>query len=224
MFQALEDFHRACRNQLIELTIGAGESLIQWLLLPRLGQLVKRRTKLNIKLQNLRTKDILNGLDDGRLDFGVIGESSTNSKLETILLGKMDYALFVPLQLMPANPPESKSPLFLLDNLPLAVLDGSPSILEAIESTASRHKLTLNIRLQLSSYPQLVQAVQSLQVASVMPTMAAKSLPKDAYQLVRLPFLDRLSRKIFLAWNRDVAKVRQTKASFAPVLGECFKH
>src|SRR5205814_8625566 len=37
MLSAVDEFRLTCSGQPIELTIGAGESLIQWLLLPRLS-------------------------------------------------------------------------------------------------------------------------------------------------------------------------------------------
>src|SRR5208282_4070706 len=57
----------------------------------------------------------------------------------------------------------------ILGELPLAMLDGSARIRQAIEQEAQRVGVKLNVRLRFSSHPQLAQAVQNLHVAAVMP-------------------------------------------------------
>jgi len=222
-FGALEEFRQHCADQPVELTIGAGESLIQWLLLPRMSKFASNHPRVNVTLQNLRTDEILDGLLDGSLDFGVVGRLKTNPALSSAALGKEDFGLFLPPGWRKGNPSQPPTASEILSEVPLATLHGSPTIREALEQEGRKHRLKLNIRMRFSSYPQLAQAVQSLKVAAVMPTLAACCFPAGNMEMVRLPFLDKLSRRLSLAWNRKQADVRPAVAKYSGILAEMFR-
>jgi len=214
-FGALEEFRENCAREPVELIIGAGESLIQWLLLPHFAHFTTEQPRLNVTLQNLRTEEILKHLADGSLDLGVVSRLDSNRALASVPLGRLDYGLFLPAG-WPGVTKRCKVPSEILNGLPLATLDGSSGLRRALEQEAEKHRLKLEIRLRFSSYPQLAQAVQSLKVAALMPTLAAQSLPAGSFQLIRLPFLDTLSRQLSLVWNKKLAEVR-------PAIGLCAK-
>ena len=56
----------------MDLVVGAGESVIQWLLLPRLPGLAQAHPRLTVTFQNLKMEDILRQVLDGGIDFGVV--------------------------------------------------------------------------------------------------------------------------------------------------------
>src|SRR5205085_5507625 len=87
---ALEEFRLTCAGLPVELTIGAGESLIQWLLLPRLSGLSAAHPRLMVTFQNLKTDEILDGLVDGGLDFGVVSRCEPHRALASTPLGSLD--------------------------------------------------------------------------------------------------------------------------------------
>jgi DNA-binding transcriptional LysR family regulator len=70
--RAMEELRLSCAGQPVELIIGAGESLIPWLLLPRLTGLAAAQPRLTVTFQNLKTDDITRRLLDGGVDFGVV--------------------------------------------------------------------------------------------------------------------------------------------------------
>lgn len=212
---------RQCASRPVELTVGTGESLIQWMLLPRLSSLMTRHPEISLGFQNLTSDEILDQLSDGTLDFGVVTHPVQDKRLESVHLGQLDYALFVPSGIV-ANKGKA-SGLGLLQVTPLARLIGGNTVRQALEELAEAHRFKLNDRLHLSSYPQLVAAVKYLKLGAVMPTLAAASLPAGQIQMVRMPVLDRLSRRISLVWNRKICEVRPSIASCAQILAKCFR-
>ncbi len=219
---ALEEFRLTCAGQPVELTIGAGESLIQWLLLPRLSGLAVAHPKLTVTFQNLKTDAILIGLVDGGLDFGVVSRFESHRALASALLGKLDFCLFAPAKLLPANE-RLKLRSDILGQLPLAMLEGSAGIRQAVEQEAQRAGFKLNVRLRFSSYPQLAQAVSNLEVAAIMPRLAESSFGTTIVRVVSLPFLSALSRQVCLVWNRKVAEVRPAIAKYSRLLPPMFR-
>jgi len=220
-FGSLQEFRHQCASRPIELNVGAGESLIQWMLLPRLSSLLARQPEIALSFQNLRSEDIFEQLSDGTLDFGVVTHPVQDKRLESVLLGRLEYALFVPSGMRADKGKNSE--LGLLQNIPLALLIGGNAVRQALEKLAQDQEFKLNVRLRLSSYPQLVAAVQYLKVAAVMPTLAAASLPAGQIQMVRLPLLDGLSRRISLVWNRKFCEVRPSIAPCAKLIAKCFR-
>ena len=221
-FGALEEFRQTCASEPVELVIGAGESLIQWLLLPRLAGLAEECPPLAVTFQNLKTDEIMRQLLDGGVDLGVVSHYQPGRSLAAAPLGKLDFCLFAPAALLPANP-KLKVKSDILGHLPLAMLEGSPGIRQAVEQEAQRAGIKLKVRLRFSSYPQLAQAVQNLGVAAIMPKLAAVSLKGTDVRVLPLPFLEALSRQVSLVWNRKAAEVRPAIAKYARLLPAVFR-
>ena len=219
---ALDEFRLTCAGQPLELKVGAGESLIQWLLLPRLSGLSAAYPRLTVTFQNLKTDEILKQLVDGLLDFGVVSRFAGHRMLVSAPLGKLEFRLFAPAQLLPTNE-RLKLSSEILGHLPLAVLDGSAGIRQAIEEEAQRVGAKMNVRLRFSSYPQLAQAVSSLEVAAILPRLAESAFEGKAVRAVSLPFLSQLSRQVCLVWNRRVAEIRPAIAKYSRLLPSIFR-
>lgn len=198
---ALEEFRLTCAGQPIELIIGAGESLIQWLLLPRLSGLAAAHPRLAVTFQNLKTDEIIKRVLDAGVHYGVVSRFTPHRALASTPLGKLEFRLFVPAQFLPANR-RLKLQSDILNHLPLAMLDGSAGVREAVEKEAQSSGVKLNVRLRFSSYPQLAQAVQNLDVAAIMPELAATTFDASKIRMVTLPFLTTLSRQVSFIWNR----------------------
>jgi len=220
--RTLEEFHATCAGQFVELVVGAGESLIQWLLLPHLSGLAAAHLHLAITFQNLKTDEILHSVLDGGVDFGVVGRFGSHGALASAPLGRLECRLFAPTALLPANR-RGKLKSDLLSHLPLATLEGSPGIHQAIQQGAQRIGIKLNVRLRFSSYPQLAQAVQSFGVAAIMPKLAAESFHGTDVRVVPSPFLGNLSRQVSLVWNRKMADVRPAIAKYSRLLPAMFR-
>ena len=220
--RALEEFRGTCAGQPLELVVGAGESLIQWLLLPRLEGLSEAQPQLAVTFQNLKTDEIFARLLDGGVDFGVASRPETSLFLASVPLGKLEFCLFAPASLLPANP-RLKLKSDILGHLPLAMLEGSAGIRHAVEQEAHRAGIKLNVRLRCSSYPQLAQAVQNLGVAAIMPKLAAAAFKEADVRAVPLPFLGTLSRQVSLVWNRNTAEMRPAIAKYGRLLPAIFR-
>jgi DNA-binding transcriptional LysR family regulator len=218
--RALEEFRGACASQPVELQLGAGESLIQWLLAPRLPRLARAQPDLALTFLNFRTDEIVRQVLDGALDFGVVTRYEPRRNLAAAPLGKLPFCLFAPANLLPANQ-RIDSPV--LGRLPLAMLHGSAGVRQAIEQEAHNAGVTLHVRLHFSSYPQLAEAVRSLQVAAIMPKLAAAAFAGTDVRAVDLPFLDAFSRRASLIWSRKASEVRPAIAKYARLLAANFR-
>jgi len=108
----------------------------------------------------------------------VVSRFEPHRALSSAPLGKLDFRLFAPAKLLPANK-RLKLSSDILGQIPLAMLEaalasGKPSSKKLSEWHQVERATAL------SSYPQLAQAVSSLEVAAIMPRLAEVSFESKA--------------------------------------------
>ena len=72
----LEDYQSRQRGETVTVTIGAYESVTQWLLLPRLAALHRQFPQVQWSLDGGRTADIVRGLQELTLDLGLVRQNA----------------------------------------------------------------------------------------------------------------------------------------------------
>ena len=115
--RSLQDFRSECRADSSDYAVAAGDSLLQWLVLPRLGALIHGKRPLRFVTANLRTHDIVRQLNDGRTDLGILRRNAVGSGLKMAALGILEYCAVVPASLVRSG----KQPILreILSDLPM---------------------------------------------------------------------------------------------------------
>ncbi|HOW63731.1 MAG TPA: LysR family transcriptional regulator [Candidatus Paceibacterota bacterium] len=201
---ALSDFKSECRNQTVEIVIGAGESIIQWLIMPHLDQLRHHLPNARLKLLNLPTTEAVKRLADGLIDFALVRKEAIVRPLQAQSLGVMDYSLFVPSNLAAGRKDWAK----LIDGLPLATLEGEGAFRSSLALAAKKASVKLNIQIECSSFPLAAKAVAMSNVAAILPTIATVDFPPAVATQVPIPFLKTFVREMCLATNPRMLRVR----------------
>jgi DNA-binding transcriptional LysR family regulator len=153
-FASLLDFKSGCKGLPVEIVIGAGESLIDWVLMPRLGEVRKKLPNVRLKFLNLATSEIVRRLADGVIDFGVVRKDAVARPLQSVSLGVMGYSLFVPEGLRCAGTGAKA-----LEALPLATLEGEGSFRKELSAIARKNRLEVRIEVECASFPLVARAV-----------------------------------------------------------------
>jgi DNA-binding transcriptional LysR family regulator len=94
--QSLTDFKRVCAGQTIEFRIASGNSIVEWLLVPKMDKLAAEAPSARFSFQNMRTADIVKGLKEHSVDFGILRKSAVVAPLKFHSIGQIGYALFAP--------------------------------------------------------------------------------------------------------------------------------
>jgi len=204
-FAALSDFKSECKGQPVEIVIGTGDSVIQWLLLPRLGEIRKRIPRVRFKFLNLPTDEAVKRLADGLIDFALVRENAIGRPLQATPLGVLGYSLFIPQTLKTAMGRDS---LKLLDDLPLATLEGEGSFRDTLAEIAKKHKIKLNIQIECSSFSLAARAISEGNIAAILPNLATAEIKRTGGVEVRLEFLRHFDRKMCLASNPRSIRIR----------------
>ncbi len=197
----LHDFHARAFAQPVTYSIGAGDSLLQWLVLPQLAAL---ETKVNFRLVNLRTSEITNRLHDSSLDFGIIRREALSPPLKVAPLGKLDYALFCS-RSRSKQAPDLKR---VLQTLPLAMQSGDGVFARQFREWAEKNRVQTCVKIECEAFPQASRAVQSGQGAAILPKIARIDLPAESFWELDTSFLNQKPRQICLAWNPRTTLLR----------------
>ena len=210
--RALEDFTGACRGEHDHFTIAAGDSLMQWLISPRLGALLQQLPKVRFATESSRTDNIIQDLSNLRVDFGLVRKNALIPGLQAADLGVLSYVAVVPKALVSKGRSPSLAQAF---QLPLAIQTTDGQFGKQLFDIACTFAPAFEPALACQSFPQTLAAVRSGRFAAVLPELAAAELPPASVYKVTGEPLEQLSREYVLVWNRRMIGVRPLAASVA---------
>lgn len=171
----LEEVQSIAAGERPKVTLGAGDSVLQWLVLPRLGEL--EVSGLELELVALSAESAVTALQEERIDLGLLRANEASGDFKTVRLGTIEYGLF-----------EAKR------GLPLAVATS--------ERGVARYASLLgrDLALRCETFPQVAAAVRAGSHAGVLPVFAARLLG-GGVKRVDAPWLDAASSPLALAWR-----------------------
>jgi DNA-binding transcriptional LysR family regulator len=221
-FLGLQDFQSDCGQVVrVPLTIGSDDSLLQWLLIPRMGAIQRAAPRLVLAMMNLWTEKLVRKLADMTLDFALLRRNAVVPPLKSIPLGTLRYDLFVPRQLMAAR--ASQEPQEILPHVPLAIQSSPGAFRRTLEKAVHAARANLDVRVQCDTFPEAMRALQTGEYATILPRLAAGELDKERFVQVPVPWFKKLERPVALAWNPRLPKVRASAEKLIPILATILK-
>jgi DNA-binding transcriptional LysR family regulator len=187
---ALADYASRCRALPVAFRLGAGDTLLRWLVMPRLAP----RKRERIVLETLGPSGVAKGLRDSTLDFGLAHAHAGTSGVE---LGRVRYQLHVPRALV-RRLGGRRDPAWLAVHAPMAIPFGD-------EDWTTSFARAAEPALACDTFPQAWCAVESGQYAAVLPDIA-KPAPNTA--VFDWPALHHLDRTIHLVWSERAMRAR----------------
>lgn len=194
------------RDERIAISIGAGDSLLHAWIIPRLAQRLST-AKLGLAFTACAGADVVERLDDGRLDLGIARTRELSPTLRARALGTLHYALYVPRSLAHGSIEE------LLANVPLAVPTGDPAFRQRLDTALARAGVKLVPALACETFPQAQRAVATKRYAAILPTFARAELPAAEFVERRDPLVDHPS-PLSLAWSKKLERQRPKVVAF----------
>lgn len=214
-FQKLEDFKMQSERKPNTFSIGAGDSLMFYLLIPALRGAGAWRHKVELHLHNLRSREIVAGLLDGSLDIGLVRNNAVDTgllrkrRLRVEKLCRLDYAFFVRRELLAGcgKPLDDDARVvdWCVKNLALASFWGEMSTFTA---AMGKTKLAWSAQLRCQSFPQVREAVIAGDYCGILPLLAFRNgIPGDVHSFGS-KLLAGASREISLVWSSTLTKRR----------------
>jgi DNA-binding transcriptional LysR family regulator len=190
----LQDFQAVRLALPLQVTLGAYDSLIHWRLAGRMGAFQTESPKVECRLTAQSTNEIITGLMNLDLDFGIVRQSAVKPPLKGKYLFRMDYALFVPRGRVP--PAHAKDALWILKNVPLALHNSASEFKQALEQGTKAAGLRIHLRCETAV--QSSRAVLSGNYCSILPAIAVDEFDAKKYLRLEAPMPEEYDRKICL--------------------------
>ncbi|MEM6885463.1 MAG: LysR family transcriptional regulator [Verrucomicrobiota bacterium] len=209
----LSEFQRVCQNSPMRISIGAGDSILHWLVVPKLGEIQEQHASIGFRLANMRSVDIVQELFDLRLDFGIVRKGVDTRALEKKLLGSFSYAFYVPRSWLAGK----RKPAIgkVLAEIPIAAQGSDGTFRQELEANALKEGYRLNIRLNCESFPQAYHALLSEKYGAVLPAYVDRFIDTKKFIKYEDPLFDKQKRSIYLTWNPRLTRIRPFTAKVA---------
>jgi DNA-binding transcriptional LysR family regulator len=181
-FRELDDFREAMAGRSVCVRFGSQGSVIDWLLVPRLGEIRNALGNAMIELEQLRTLDVVRAVADGRLDFGIVREDAVPTESKRWRLGPVGYALFATNALWKtrAEAPD------VLRNQPVADLLPGGQFSTRWQEWLAKEKIQPRILARVSSFTDVARVVQAGHAAAVLPEIAAVDFDPKNFKSERI--------------------------------------
>ncbi|MEZ5387192.1 MAG: LysR family transcriptional regulator [Prosthecobacter sp.] len=216
-FQSVDDLQKLACEQAQRVVIGAGETLIQWLLFPAVEAMKKQTTGMAFAFKNLDSTRLVDGLQQGEVDLALIRKEDVPSSL--LHAGDWRYAhtAFVPKALSRTT---ADLKMDELASLPWAVLEGQGHFRQFLESKARTRGIKLNAALECSSYTQVAMAIETGRYAGFLPEFAKGTAISAGSAVLQRQTEKALKyeRTLTLAWREATVRSRPVVEQLIPAL------
>ncbi|HZZ56486.1 MAG TPA: LysR family transcriptional regulator [Opitutaceae bacterium] len=211
-FQKLDDFKRESMRAPNHFNVGAGDSLMFYLLIPALRRAGKWRRQVELQLQNLRSRDIVAGVLDNSLDLGLVRSSALEpqllraKRLHADELCSIEYAFFVRKELLSIKQTSEEATInWCMRNLPLANFWGE---LSTFTAALGRTRLKWPAQLRCESFPQVKEAVLFGDYCGILPLLAFRGgIPEEVIAFGHSS-LAPAYRNVSLIWTSNLVERR----------------
>jgi DNA-binding transcriptional LysR family regulator len=208
---ALGDFAATCRGTRVTVSMVASETLLQWLIVPRLAHLRAACPQADFTVFHEDNAAIAARVREGIYDFGFLRCKPERGDTGLAELGNLDYLLAAPRALVRGR---EWSLVEALTKLPLAVPIGG-TLREALAAFMHRHGSTLSPALGCTSYLHAAAALRSGACAAVLPTLAMGEFTADRFLTWPLSPLKLHRDPVSVIWNQRNAAIRPAVAALA---------
>lgn len=142
--QGLEDFKNEQAQVPKEFVLGAGWSVLEWLLLPNLHDVAGHLGEATLRVESHRTLPLIEAVREGRLDFAIVREDAVPASLPRASVAKMvNFLLCVPGELVRKRGPAVLTQPRAWAALPLVVPTTGGQFHDALETAFRANGETL---------------------------------------------------------------------------------
>lgn len=195
---ALMAFQSRHAGKLQQVSVGAGDSLLQWLLIPALGAMQGTKAiSPRVRTENLRTSELVHRIQDQRIDLAILRRNAIPPGLEYTEIGVVRHEVVVPRKLAGRR----MSLKTALLEIPHATVAGDGELVQKLRKLAADFKGDFQPGLVCDSVGQCIAAVRTGGYAAVLPTQVWEQVSQLDCEIISDTALAELDRPVVLAWS-----------------------
>lgn len=200
--QDLEDFRKEQAGLPKSFVIGAGASVLEWLLVPALPAISRHLDDATLLTEAHRSRSLDDAVRDGRVDLAIIRQNVVPAGANTALVMKMRFHLCIPRALLKRGATErDAASAALWQTLPFAAGRDGGQTDTAIREAMRSAGVDFRPRFECGSMLQVRQIVELGACAGILPSLGIRGL--DERRVLIIPFapLRHFGRALVLYWN-----------------------
>lgn len=216
--EALNDLTAKSKNEMQPISIGAGDSVYQWLLLPIANRLQNDFRNITFQFRNLRTSEINEQIESGKIDIGITRSGNTNEAIAVTSLHSFQFGLFY-------HPDsfEKRSIRDILKANRLIGMTGTGSYVQNVKSLQLKHDAIPNFWIEFDSLPMIENSLMQTKACAILPVEAKPNLESKGFKVISGAKFNSFTRSYNLVRNANTEKIRKTVTQLAKHLEEILK-
>jgi DNA-binding transcriptional LysR family regulator len=223
-FQELTHFMLDSRGSSISYRLGSADSLVQWLAVPAVAKLRRPGAGVRFTLQNLRGEEIVDRLQDQRLEFGLVSNDVALHGLKSKAICRVGHIIVVPERVSIRRGLLTLKQALL--DCPHAAMPPGYPMRQAVDQVAKSFGKRFEPQLECENEAQCAAAVRTGQFAAVLPLWAWESSTAIEHLVCEDPALAVLEQRLLLVWHPRLLVTRgsvaeQIKRALCAALSEC---
>lgn len=215
-FRDLSDFQKEQHGDTRSFRIGAGGSLLEWLMVPVAAQIRQALGEASLSMGSARSLDVVEGVRDGRIDFGIVREDAVPENRPKTRLAKVQFHLCASETLLNGKPSRILDEPTFWDRLPFVAGDGRGQFDLRLRAAMLEACGAFSPVFECDSLLQVREMIVQGLAAGVLPSIGIKGLPDQGVVVREFAPLKTYGRHQVLHWNErqmrrrgvDVAAIR----------------
>lgn len=200
-FQDLKDFQQEQQKRPKTFSVGAGASLLEWLVIPAAASVRRALGQATLQLTSQRSRDLVEHIRDGRLDFAIVREDAIPDALPRLDLVKVRFYLGVSRRLVGRQPKTRLEETPFLQSLPFAAYAGQGQLDQTFRRAMAEKCGTFSPAYECDSLLQVRELIAQGSCAGLLPSIGIQGLPEQDVILQEFTPMKNYGRALALHWN-----------------------
>lgn len=212
--QDLEDFRKEQVGQAKSFVIGAGASVLEWLVTPALPAISEHLDGATLQTEAHRSRSLGDAVRDERVDLAIIRQNAMPAGSHSALIMKMGFHLCIPRVLLKRGTTDREaSKPALWQTLPFAAGRDGGQTDTAVRAAMCDAGVDFHPRFECGSMLQVRQLVELGACAGVLPTLGVRGLDEQRTLIIPFAPLKEYGRALVLHWNPRQMRRRDVEAA-----------
>jgi DNA-binding transcriptional LysR family regulator len=204
-FQDLEEFQKKLRGQRRTFSIGAGASVLEWLVVPCASKIRGILGNSALRLSSQRSRELVESIRDGQLDFAIVRDDAISEELRLKsslpLRKRVAFSLCASGKLLGTKPISALSDPAEWRSLPFAANGGGGQLDATFRAAMTAAVGEFHPVVECDSLLQVRELIAQGVCAGLLPSFGTHGL--DDYDVVMSEFapMKDFGRSLVLHWN-----------------------
>lgn len=200
-FQDLNDFQLEQQKQAKSFSIGTGASILEWLVIPAATKVRAALGDPSLRFSSNRSRDLVEDVRDGRLDFAIVREDAIPADLPKLALLQVKFMICAPRSVFGTRSKGALDQPSVLKSLPFAAIAGGGQLdttfRQAMIQTCGAFKPVY----ECDSLLQVRELILQGACAGLLPSIGTLGLADQLVSLREFGPLKDYGRSLALHWN-----------------------